>query len=82
MSEVLAFPSKQILWKYGGYTVKRILLQETNGPCPLLALANLLSLRGSIELKRDDIYLSDEILTLIKEFIIAANQMVSDFSFF
>lgn len=33
---------------------RRVLLQSSNGPCPLLALANTLILRGDVELRGDE----------------------------
>ena len=42
MAETLSFPCKRIM--YQGREVP-ILMQNENGPCPLLALANALCLR-------------------------------------
>ena len=47
----------------------RILLQAENGPCPLLAIANVLLLRGSVSLTGQAISTGmvtvDEVITLI-----------------
>ena len=42
---------KLIAWQRGTLTDKvPILLQDVNGPCPLLAIFNILLLRGSLSL--------------------------------
>lgn len=57
---------------------RHILLQNENGPCPLLAAANVLLLRGVMELRRTDIsntYISTEnVLQLLANHALSTNQ--------
>jgi predicted aldo/keto reductase-like oxidoreductase len=65
---------KKILWK--NQTVN-IVLQNENGPCPLIAIANVLSLRNEIFLPQDMNSVTFEYLvTLILEAILKRNQNV------
>ena len=43
-----SFPVQRIA--FGGRTGVPVLMQNANGPCPLLALCNILFLRGALEL--------------------------------
>jgi hypothetical protein len=43
-----SFPVSRI--SFGGRSNVPVLLQNENGPCPLLALVNVLLLRGAVEL--------------------------------
>lgn len=48
-----------------------IVLQNTNGPCPLLAVANILLLRGDIKIHEDLAVIgSDELLERVGEFLL------------
>jgi hypothetical protein len=73
MSKQRIFPSKTIVFPFQNYQIKRILLQTENGPCPILALVNLLSLRGGVFLDHEGDYTSNEIIQLIKNYIIKSN---------
>ncbi|KAH7827215.1 putative Protein FAM63A [Monocercomonoides exilis] len=71
----IMFESKVILWKYDNYRQRRILMQSANGPCPLLALVNCLSLRGGIILSHPGSYSSEELLSILKEYLIRFNPL-------
>jgi hypothetical protein len=53
--------------KYQGKSA-RIMLQNENGPCPLIAIVNVLSLRGNIALPKP-LYQSSELLSILANFI-------------
>ena len=76
MAEVLTFPSKRIIWKFGNYAEREILLQCKNGPCPLLSLINVLSLRGAITLSNKTLYTSDEIIEVLRIYLIKQINLV------
>lgn len=46
----LSYKAKQI--RFGG-RICSVLCQDVNGPCPILALANVLLLRGQLQLPPD-----------------------------
>jgi hypothetical protein len=51
-----------------------VCLQNENGPCPLLALANVLLLRGALELHKDTSQVtSAQLIELIANYLLAAN---------
>lgn len=53
-----------------------ILMQNENGPCPLLALSNVLILRGSIHVHPDITEVSfEELTSLIAEYLLDANPL-------
>eukprot|EP00026_Physarum_polycephalum_P008431 Phypoly_transcript_08517.p1 GENE.Phypoly_transcript_08517~~Phypoly_transcript_08517.p1 ORF type:complete len:401 (+),score=48.01 Phypoly_transcript_08517:245-1447(+) len=70
------------------YVVKRIIfngkkvpiaLQNTNGPCPLLAVANILSLRGHFSIHEDkSVVTADELLAAVSDYLFDANTAASD----
>ena len=48
-----------------------IVLQNTNGPCPLLAVANILLLRGDITIHEDkSVVDAEELLGRVGEFLL------------
>eukprot|EP00762_Andalucia_godoyi_P000175 ANDGO_02276.mRNA.1 Uncharacterized protein YPL191C len=48
-----------------------VLLQNENGPCPLIAIANILLLRGGIHVSLDkSVISSDEVINLIADFMV------------
>lgn len=52
----------------------RIILQNENGPCPLLAIANILLLRNAIHLQETIYEISEQdLLTIIAGYIIDNN---------
>lgn len=54
---------------------RRILTQNKNGPCPLLAIVNTLVLRGEIELHKDWVsILPQRLLDLFISFTVDKNQ--------
>lgn len=55
-----------------------VVLQNVNGPCPLLALANILLLRGSISIHADFSHVGyDRLVTLIGDFLMEGNNRQS-----
>eukprot|EP00741_Cyanophora_paradoxa_P017170 tig00020960_g16582.t1 len=53
-----------------------ILLQNENGPCPLLAVANVLLLRGVLSIHGDVAFIShDELLSLVGEHLLVSNNV-------
>lgn len=59
---------------FGGRNVA-ILAQNENGPCPLLAIANVLLLRGSIEIHPDRPQVSyEELVELVGDYLFTSNQ--------
>eukprot|EP00397_Hematodinium_sp_SG-2012_P024111 GEMP01025099.1.p1 GENE.GEMP01025099.1~~GEMP01025099.1.p1 ORF type:complete len:422 (+),score=97.19 GEMP01025099.1:173-1438(+) len=57
---------------------RRILLQSENGPCPLLALANVLLLRNQMKISLDTRYATlDDLLHLITNFLLDLNANIS-----
>jgi hypothetical protein len=70
------------------YVVKRILfngkkvpiaLQNMNGPCPLLAVANILALRGHFTIHEDkSVVTPDELLAAVSDYLFDANSATSD----
>lgn len=62
---------------FGGRNVP-ILAQNENGPCPLLAIANVLLLRGSIEIHPDRPQVSyEELVELVGDYLLTSNQHAS-----
>lgn len=62
---------KQILFQG---SPRQILLQSKNGPCPLLALANVLLLRNQMTISADKKYVSlNEVLQLITNLLLDLN---------
>mmetsp|Transcript_1633 Transcript_1633/g.4906 ORF Transcript_1633/g.4906 Transcript_1633/m.4906 type:complete len:384 (+) Transcript_1633:173-1324(+) len=56
-----------------------ILLQNRNGPCPLLAISNALLLRGNIELHEDMTFVMEEqLIERITEYIFRANPSLKE----
>ena len=57
----------------------KIVLQNENGPCPLIAIANILALRGwvSLETKNDRVTV-DKLVSLIGDFIKSQNAKITD----
>lgn len=54
---------------------RRVLLQSANGPCPLLALCNILLLRNQIAISQDHRYISfDELVQLVSGYMFDSNQ--------
>ena len=73
---VLSFPCKRI--SYMGREVP-VLMQNENGPCPLLALANVLCLRGAITIHEDVANITfEELTSLIAEYMLERNSLSSD----
>ena len=73
---VLSFPCKRI--SYMGREVP-VLMQNENGPCPLLALANVLCLRGAITIHEDVASITfEELTSLIAEYMLERNSLSSD----
>ncbi|KAI8834692.1 hypothetical protein BC829DRAFT_69136 [Chytridium lagenaria] len=71
---------KVIQWKYPGRDepVKRvnIIMQNENGPCPLLALCNVLLLRGDIKISLDRSTVTYErLVDLIGDYLLARTQV-------
>ena len=67
---------------FGGRNVP-ILAQNENGPCPLLAIANVLLLRGSIDVHPDRPQVSyEELVELVGDYLLTSNQgaNLADFS--
>lgn len=57
---------------------RRILLQSANGPCPLLAICNILLLRNQINISSDARYITfDECVQLVTNFLFDVNAGVS-----
>lgn len=55
-------------------SARRILLQSANGPCPLLALCNVLLLRNQISISQDARYISfNELVDMVSAFLFEAN---------
>lgn len=55
-------------------SARRILLQSANGPCPLLALCNVLLLRNQISISQDARYISfNELVDMVSAFLFDAN---------
>jgi hypothetical protein len=53
-----------------------ILAQNANGPCPLLAIANVLLLRGAIDIHPDRPQISyDELVELVGDFLVRSNML-------
>eukprot|EP00927_Polykrikos_kofoidii_P077352 TRINITY_DN74298_c0_g1_i2.p1 TRINITY_DN74298_c0_g1~~TRINITY_DN74298_c0_g1_i2.p1 ORF type:complete len:423 (-),score=98.05 TRINITY_DN74298_c0_g1_i2:34-1302(-) len=53
---------------------RRILLQSANGPCPLLAICNILLLRNQIRIPSDSRYVSfAELVEIVSNFLFDAN---------
>lgn len=56
-----------------------ILAQNENGPCPLLAMANVLLLRGKIDIHPDRPQVSyEELVGLVGEYMLQANSLSAD----
>ncbi|KAK6117116.1 hypothetical protein DH2020_049161 [Rehmannia glutinosa] len=57
-----------------------IILQKDNGPCPLLAICNVLSLKNSLKLSPDNIseVSQEKLLSLIAEHLIDSNSNIDD----
>jgi hypothetical protein len=52
-------------------------LQNLNGPCPLLAIANVLLLRNCIQIPESAARISiDDLLVLVAEHIVSSNRCV------
>jgi hypothetical protein len=52
-------------------------LQNLNGPCPLLAIANILLLRNCIQIPESAARIStDDLLVLVAEHIVSSNRCV------
>jgi len=63
---------------FGGRNVP-ILAQNANGPCPLLAIANVLLLRGAIDIHTDRPQISyEELVGLVFEYVLQANPLSED----
>jgi hypothetical protein len=70
------------------YVVKRVMfkgnkvpiaMQNVNGPCPLLAVANVLSLRGHFTIHEDkSVVTADELLAAVSDYLFDANSAASD----
>jgi len=70
------------------YVVKRVYfkgkkvpvaMQNVNGPCPLLAVANVLALRGHFTIHEDkSAVTSDELLAAVSDYLFDANSAASD----
>jgi len=59
-------------------SARRILLQSANGPCPLLALCNVLLLRNQISLSQHTRYVSfNELVEMVSGFLFDANASAS-----
>ena len=72
----MSYRTKRIV--YNGKELP-ILMQNENGPCPLLALANVLMLRGSIYIHPDIAEISFEDLTArIAEYMLDQSATLSD----
>jgi len=55
-------------------SARRILLQSANGPCPLLALCNVLLLRNQLNISQDARYISfDELVAMVTNQLFDAN---------
>lgn len=64
----LWFHTKNILFDGDS---KTIILQEINGPCPLIAVCNLLSLRGDIRISCDNNLIStSELMEKIGDYLV------------
>eukprot|EP01111_Echinosteliopsis_oligospora_P010256 TRINITY_DN315_c0_g2_i2.p1 TRINITY_DN315_c0_g2~~TRINITY_DN315_c0_g2_i2.p1 ORF type:complete len:423 (-),score=117.17 TRINITY_DN315_c0_g2_i2:17-1285(-) len=60
-------------------TIVPIVLQNLNGPCPLLAITNILLLRGHISIHEDKSFVSpDELLSLVGDFILHSNSEANE----
>ena len=71
MAAASQFPCKRV--SYGERDVP-ILMQNENGPCPLLALANVLLLRDDISIHADKAHISfSELTSLIAEWMLERN---------
>eukprot|EP00188_Purpureofilum_apyrenoidigerum_P001692 Plantae.Rhodophyta-Purpureofilum_apyrenoidigerum.ctg19549.p1 GENE.Plantae.Rhodophyta-Purpureofilum_apyrenoidigerum.ctg19549~~Plantae.Rhodophyta-Purpureofilum_apyrenoidigerum.ctg19549.p1 ORF type:complete len:386 (+),score=69.90 Plantae.Rhodophyta-Purpureofilum_apyrenoidigerum.ctg19549:466-1623(+) len=70
----------RIKWIYIGSERKMpILLQNRNGPCPLLAISNALLLRGNIELHEDMTFVMEEqLIEKITDYIFRANPSLKE----
>uniref|UniRef100_A0A7S3EA32 MINDY deubiquitinase domain-containing protein n=1 Tax=Rhodosorus marinus TaxID=101924 RepID=A0A7S3EA32_9RHOD len=56
-----------------------VLLQNRNGPCPLLAISNALLLRGNIDIHEDMSHVNEEMLIeKITEYIFRANPLLRE----
>jgi hypothetical protein len=56
----------------------QILMQSINGPCPLLAIANVLLLRGNIQIHEDYSNVSHEMLiSLVTNYLVESTAMRS-----
>lgn len=52
----------------------QILMQSINGPCPLLAIANVLLLRGNIQIHEDYSNVShDMLISLVTNYLVESN---------
>lgn len=57
---------------------RRILLQSANGPCPLLAICNVLLLRNQISISQDARYISfNELVDMVSSYLFDANARAS-----
>lgn len=61
--------------EFGGRPVA-ILLQNRNGPCPLLAIANVLLLRGDLDIHHDQAHISfGYLVSMLGEYLIERDQL-------
>mmetsp|Transcript_126052 Transcript_126052/g.362582 ORF Transcript_126052/g.362582 Transcript_126052/m.362582 type:complete len:379 (+) Transcript_126052:46-1182(+) len=57
---------------------RRILLQSANGPCPLLAICNVLLLRNQLSISNDTRYISfNELIDMVSSWLFDANAAAS-----
>lgn len=64
--------------KFRGRTVP-ILMQNENGPCPLLAISNILLLQGQLQIHPDySEYRGEQLLQLVAERVLATSSSVRD----
>eukprot|EP00736_Rhodelphis_marinus_P011811 Rmarinus@m.22210 len=57
----------------------QIVLQNENGPCPLLAVANILVLRNDINISHDKTFISaQELLSMVANFLVEKNPGTSE----
>eukprot|EP00179_Madagascaria_erythrocladioides_P030997 CAMPEP_0198333442 /NCGR_PEP_ID=MMETSP1450-20131203/18956_1 /TAXON_ID=753684 ORGANISM="Madagascaria erythrocladiodes, Strain CCMP3234" /NCGR_SAMPLE_ID=MMETSP1450 /ASSEMBLY_ACC=CAM_ASM_001115 /LENGTH=373 /DNA_ID=CAMNT_0044037961 /DNA_START=19 /DNA_END=1140 /DNA_ORIENTATION=+ len=69
----------KVKWVEAASLFTPICLQNQNGPCPLLAIANALFLRGDLDLKRGTTEISDEYLqSLMTEYLYRVNGSVKE----
>uniref|UniRef100_A0A7S1CUI2 MINDY deubiquitinase domain-containing protein n=1 Tax=Picochlorum oklahomense TaxID=249345 RepID=A0A7S1CUI2_9CHLO len=68
---------KHIRWKRGSMITDTvpILLQDINGPCPILAIFNILLLRGSVDLPHNGVgeVLQSKVVQLLAEYLLDTN---------